>query len=105
VSFKINHSLNKTGVISIKNVSHPSTSQTKFKTLREVHTCGACGRKGHNRKSCHVSSSSQVVEENTYEDMSLDEDLNVVDTVIYYKLMLIIVIDDKLIEFFCGKIN
>jgi hypothetical protein len=52
-----------------------------------VHSCGACGRKGHNRKSCHVPSSSQVFEDE-YEDMSMDEDLNVIDTVIYYKLMI-----------------
>jgi len=65
----------------------PSSSQTKLKTQRKVHTSGACGRKGHNRKSCHVPSSSQVVEDE-YEDMTMDEDLNVIDTIIYYKLMI-----------------
>jgi len=70
-----------------KGCAGPSSSQTKLKTPRKVFSCGACGRRGHNRKSCHIPSSSQVVEDE-YEDMSMDEDLNVIDTVIYYKLMI-----------------
>lgn len=70
-----------------KGCAGPSSSQTKLRTPRKVHVCSACGRKGHNRKSCHVPSSSQVVEDE-YEDMSMDEDLNVIDTVIYHKLMI-----------------
>jgi len=70
-----------------KGCAGPSSSQTKLKTARKVHSCGACGRRGHNRKSCHVPSSRQVVEDE-YEDMSMNEDLNVIDTVIYYKLMI-----------------
>jgi len=46
-----------------KGCAGPSSSQTKLKTARKVHSCGACGRRGHDRKSCHVPSSRQVVED------------------------------------------
>lgn len=57
------------------------SSQNKGKTPRKVQSCGACGRKGHNRKSCPIPTGLEK-DNVAFEGMVVDEGCSNIETVL-----------------------